>query len=110
MATSMGTTQFMNAKLAAEKPIFTRAKINHVPPHPVTHLIASNRRIILVLANKTIQRVDQTRSEDNLEVIDISKMIPKAKVKTGKTVKTYQKSRFQLICLFSAISRDLFNL
>ena len=83
MATAMGTTQFINAKLATDKPIFTRAKINHVPPHPVTHLIASNRRIILVLANKTIQIVDQTRSEDNLEVIDISKMIPKSKVHTA---------------------------
>ena len=80
----MGTTQFMNAKLAADKPIFTRAKINHIPPHPVTHLIASNQRIILVLANKTIQRVDQTRPEDNLEVIDISKMIPKSKVNLQK--------------------------
>ena len=96
----MGTTQFMNAKLAADKPIFTRAKINHIPPHPVTHLIASNRRIILVLANKTIQIVDQTRSEDNLEVIDISKMIPKSKVnlKKEKVSREKNSSKWKEFC------------
>jgi hypothetical protein len=77
----MGTTQFMNAKLATDKPIFTRSKINHNPSHPVTHLVASNRRIILALANKTIQRVDQSRPDDNIEHIDLSKTLgTKAKV------------------------------
>ena len=95
----MGTTQFMNAKLAADKPIFTRI-LWRIPPHPVTHLIASNRRIILVLANKTIQIVDQTRSEDNLEVIDISKMIPKSKVnlKKEKVSREKNSSKWKEFC------------
>ena len=80
MAMSMGTTQFMNAKLAQDKPIFTRAKINHAPPAPITHLVASNRRICLVLQSKNVQRVDQTRSDDNIELIDVSKTLAKFKV------------------------------
>ena len=72
MAKSMGTTQFMNAKLASEKPIFTRAKINHIPPHPVLQLLATNKRIVLVLANRSIQRVDQ---QHEIEHIDLTKFM-----------------------------------
>ena len=72
MAKSMGTTQFMNAKLASEKPIFTRAKINHTPPHPVYQLLSTNKRIVLVLANRSIQRVDQ---QHEIEHIDLTKMM-----------------------------------
>ena len=68
----MGTTQFMNAKLASEKPIFTRAKINHIPPHPVLQLLATNKRIVLVLANRSIQRVDQ---QHEIEHIDLTKFM-----------------------------------
>ena len=75
MAKSMGTTQFINAKLATDKPIFSRAKINHMPSHPVTHLVSSNRKLALILANKHIQRVDQTRQEDKMETLDLSKTI-----------------------------------
>ena len=72
MTKSMGTTQFMNAKLASEKPIFTRAKINHIPPHPVLQLLATNKRIVLVLANRSIQRVDQ---QHEIEHIDLTKFM-----------------------------------
>ena len=75
MAKSMGTTQFINAKLATDKPIFSRSKINHAPPHPVTHLVSSNRRLALILANRTVQRVDQTRQDDKIENLDVSKII-----------------------------------
>ncbi len=77
---SMGTTQFMNATLAAEKPIFGRAKINHTPPHPVNQLLASNRRIVLVMANRSIQRIDQTRQDDNMEIIELAKTTTKYKI------------------------------
>ena len=67
------TTQFMNAKLASDKPIFIKAKVNHTPPHPVTQLLASNKKIVLVLANKSIQRIDQKKVEENMETIDMTK-------------------------------------
>ena len=74
MAKTIGTTQFMHSKLASEKPIFIKAKVNHTPTHPVFQLLASNRRIVMVLGNKTIQRIDQSRPDDNFETIDIGKM------------------------------------
>lgn len=61
------TTRMLHEKL--EKPIFLRRKVAHTPPHPVTHLVAANRRIVLVLANKTVQRFESNRQES--ETIDI---------------------------------------
>ena len=48
---------------------------------PVTHLCAANRRIVLVLANKSVVRVDQAKPDASMEIVDLSKAIgPKAKV------------------------------
>ena len=47
----------------------------------MTHLCAANRRIVLVLANKSIVRVDQSKPDASMEIVDLSKTIgPKAKV------------------------------
>ena len=80
MASTMGTTQFMNAKLAKDKPIFTRAKIAHNPAAPINFLNASNRRIFLVLGNRTIEKIDQTRPDSNRELIDVTNFKNKFKV------------------------------
>ena len=67
------TTQFLHSIQSSDAPIFGRRKINHQPPHPVTHVVASAKRVVLVLANKSIQRVDQSRPDGRVETIDLSK-------------------------------------
>lgn len=70
----MGTTRFMHAKLASDKPILTtKTKIDHNPPHPVTQILASSRQIVLILANKTVQRIDVTNPEKKIENIDLTR-------------------------------------
>ena len=57
------------------------SRITYTPNVPVTHLCAANRRIVLVLANKSIVRVDQSKPDASMEIVDLSKTIgPKAKV------------------------------
>ena len=67
------TTQFLHSIQSSDAPIFGRRKINHQPPHPVTHVVASAKRVVLVLQNKSIQRVDQSRPDGRVETIDLSK-------------------------------------
>ena len=67
------TTQFLHSIQSSDAPIFGRRKINHVPPAPVTHVVASARRVVLVLQNKSVQRVDQSRPNGTVETIDLSK-------------------------------------
>jgi hypothetical protein len=56
-------------------------RINYTPSVPVTHLCTANRRIVLVLANKSVVRVDQAKPDASMEVVDLSKAIgPKAKI------------------------------
>ena len=69
------TTQFLHSIQSNEGPIFGRRKINHLPPHPVTHVVASAKRVVLVLANKSVQRVDQSRQDGRVETIDLSKNV-----------------------------------
>ena len=73
LAGAPSTTQFLHSIQSSDAPIFGRRKINHQPPHPVTHVVASAKRVILVLANKSIQRVDQSRPDGKVETIDLSK-------------------------------------
>ena len=72
---STSTTSFLNAALANERPIFGRRQVQHVPPHPVIHLVAASGKIVMVLANKSIQRVDQTAADASVETIDLAKTI-----------------------------------
>ena len=37
---------------STESALFAHYQISHAPPHPVTHMVASNMQIALVLANK----------------------------------------------------------
>ena len=67
------TTQFLHSLQSTDRPIFGRRKINHVPPHPVAHVVVSSKRIVLVLANKTIQRVDQSKEDVKMDTVDLSK-------------------------------------
>ena len=67
------TTQLLHSLQSTDGPIFGRRKINHLPPHPVTHVVASAHRVVLVLGNKSVQRVDQSRPDGKIETIDISK-------------------------------------
>ena len=69
------TTQFLHSIQSNEAPIFGRRKINHLPPHPVTHVVASAKRVVLVLANKSVQRVDQSRQDGRVETIDLCKTV-----------------------------------
>ena len=71
------TTQLLHSLQSTEGPIFGRRKINHLPPHPVTHVVASSHRVVLVLGNKSVQRVDQSRPDGKIETIDISKSVDK---------------------------------
>ena len=75
MATAPSTTQFLHSIQSSDGPIFGRRKINHLPPHPVTHVVASAKRVVLVLANKSVQRVDQSRPDGRVETIDLSKNV-----------------------------------
>ena len=45
----MSTTAVLQS---TESALFVRNRISHAPPHPVTHMVASNMQIALVLANK----------------------------------------------------------
>jgi len=91
----MGTTQFLNATLAETKPIFARSRINHTPSHPVTHLCSANKRIVLVLANKTVARFDMSKPDGTMELVDISKCVgPRAKINKVSSI-YFGKSRDQ---------------
>ena len=60
---------------------FALNRINYTPSVPVTHLCTANKRIILVLANKSVVRVDQSKPDASMEIVDLSKTIgPKAKI------------------------------
>ncbi len=63
MSSSTTTTPALHSALASEggRPIFGRQRVSHSPPHPVTHLAAARNQVVLVLANKSIQRIDQVR-------------------------------------------------
>jgi len=69
------TTSFLNATLAKERPIFGRRHVPHDPPHPVTHLVAANGKVVLVLANKSIQRFDLHSADATPETVDLAKTI-----------------------------------
>ena len=44
-------------------------------------MCTANKRIILVLANKSVVRVDQSKPDESMEIVDLSKTIgPKAKI------------------------------
>ena len=45
----MSTTALLQS---TESALFAHYQISHTPPHPVTHMVASNMQIALVLANK----------------------------------------------------------
>ena len=76
------TTQVLHSKLSSsssERPIFSRQRVHHAPPHPVTHAAASNLQIVLVLANRTLQRIDQSgraQQAATIETVDFGKACP----------------------------------
>ncbi len=53
------TTPVLQSALTSDGPIFRHQRVSHNPPHPVTHLATSNLQVVLVLANKTVQRINQ---------------------------------------------------
>ena len=69
------TTSFLNAALAKERPIFGRRPVDHVPPHPVTHLVSANGKIVMVLGNKSIQRVDRHSADASPETVELVKTV-----------------------------------
>ena len=75
----LGTTTFRNLKLEEDTPLFSKMRINFVPPHPITHLVVSNSHIVLALGNKTLIRID-LNNPNNLEEIDLTKLTLQAKI------------------------------
>ena len=72
------TTSFLSS--LRERPIFSRQLIRHNPPHPVAFCVASNLQICLVLANKSVQRINQAAKKDAsapaaIETLDLSKWV-----------------------------------
>ena len=92
------TTQFLHSIQSNEGPIFGRRKINHLPPHPVTHVVASAKRVVLVLANKSVQRVDQSRQDGRVETIDLCKSV--GGDKNGASLTRHCKVRKHFISSF----------
>lgn len=77
------TTSALSSVLLKDRPIFSRQLIRHSPPHPVVSCVASNLQICLVLANKSIQRINQAASSKDsavaaaaIETLDLSKWVP----------------------------------
>ena len=75
------TTPLLQSTLSSSAPIFSRQRISHSPPHPVTHLVTSNLQVCLVLANKTVQRINQAAKnahtgEHQVETIDFARLAP----------------------------------
>ncbi len=72
------TTPLLHSALASDRPLFSRQRVSHQPPHPVTHLATSNLQVILVLANKTVHRFNQSKKAGDgnagVEVVDFSKL------------------------------------
>lgn len=76
----LGTTTFKNQKLEEEAAIFLKDRqVNFSPPHPITHLVVSNRHLVLAMANKTLIRINLLQP-NSLEEVDISKFALQAKI------------------------------
>lgn len=59
MSQNTTTTQILHRALASDRPIFSRSLVHHTPAAPVHLIVASNLQIQLVLANKSVQRINQ---------------------------------------------------
>lgn len=68
----ISTTGFIHMKLRDDGPIFTKQKVNFLPPEKITHLVVSSNLIVIAMANNVLLRIDM-KQPDKPEDIDISK-------------------------------------
>lgn len=49
---------YIDARLEAEAPIFSKKKVNFKPPDPISHLVVSNNFLIMAMTSNMILRLD----------------------------------------------------
>lgn len=68
----ISTAGFIEMKLEDDSPIFTKQKVNFLPPDKILHLAVSSNTTVIAMANNILLRID-TKQSDKAEEIDISK-------------------------------------
>ncbi|XP_015595540.1 vacuolar protein sorting-associated protein 18 homolog isoform X2 [Cephus cinctus] len=75
----ISSTGFIQMKMKEDGPIFTKQKVNFLPPDKITHLSVSSNMIVIAMSNNVLLRIDM-KYPDKPEEIDISKYITNMKL------------------------------
>lgn len=57
------TAGFIEMKLEDDSPIFTKQKVNFLPPDKILHLAVSSNTTVIAMANNILLRIDTKQSD-----------------------------------------------